>query len=67
MQQPRIKQHLHNLWNAARLVKLGDNVLTRGFEVAENRGALTNAFEVINRPLNFSSVRNGQKVKHGVG
>ena len=67
MQQARIEQNLHHLWDAASLMQVNGQGFATGFEVAQHRRTLADALEVINAPLDTGAVGNGQEVQNCVG
>ena len=67
MQQAGHQQRLHDLRNATRQVQVDGQVLAGRLEVAQHRGFLAHALEVVNRPLDAGRMRNCQEVQHGIG
>ena len=67
VQQAGVQQHFHHLRNAACNVQVHGQRLAAGLQVAQHRGALADALEVVDAPLHARAVRNGQEVQHRVG
>jgi hypothetical protein len=67
MEQPSVEQNLHDLWNATGHMQVHGQSFTAGLEVAQHGGALADAFEIVNAPLNACAMRDRQKVQHRIG
>ena len=67
VQQSVGKQHLQHLRGAAGLVQIGNDIFTRGFEVAQHRHLAANALEVVDGPFDFGRRCDGEVMQHRVG
>ena len=61
------EQHLHYLWNAARLMQIGGNIPSRGLKVTQDRHAAAYAFEIVDRPWHFGRMGDGKKMQYRIG
>ena len=67
VQQAGLQQNLHHLWDATGAVQVHGQVLTAGFQVANDGDLLAHALEVVDGPLHTCGVGYGQEVQHSIG